>query len=210
MNDIKQGSDEWFAARLGKATASKIADILATIKSGESASRRNYRVELVCERLTGVRGETYTNPHMIRGTELEPLARALYESKMNVFVDEIGFVDHPTIPMSGASPDGLVGNDGLIEIKAPTAANHLDTILSGSAPSKYISQMQWQMACTGRAWCDFVSFNAEMPSELQLFIKRVPRDDEFIASTEKAVSEFLAEVASTVETLKELQHGNTI
>lgn len=210
MTNIKQGSDEWFAARLGKATASKISDILATIKSGESASRRNYRVELACERLTGSRDETFSNPHMVRGTELEPVARAYYERDKDVFVEEIGFVNHPTILMSGASPDGLVGNDGLIEIKCPTKANHIDTILSRSAPSKYISQMQWQMACTGRAWCDYVSFNAEMPDGLQLYVKRVIRDDDYIASTEVAVSEFLEEVSSTVTQLKELQNGNTI
>ena len=203
---IIQGSPEWFAIRLGKATASKITDILSTVKSGESAGRKNYRMELVCERLTGLKAEGYTNSHMDRGTALEPIARALYEFKNDVVVDEIGFVIHPDMEMSGASPDGLINEDGLIEIKCPTANNHVDTILSGKSPSKYYAQMQWQMACTNRLWCDFVSYCPEVGDKLALFVTRVPRDDSWIVDTEIAVSKFLNEVSELTQQLKDLEN----
>jgi len=205
--DIKQGSEGWFAQRIGKVTASRVADVLATIKSGESASRKNYRMQLVCERLTGKKEETFTNVHMERGIELEPIARSLYEMKNDSFVTEVGFVEHPKIKMAGASPDGLVGDDGLIEIKCPTVANHIESITGkpvGTVPSKYIPQIQFQLACTSRAWCDFVSFNNELPEHLQLFVKRVYRDDVYIANMEKEVSAFLNEVADTVNELEKL------
>ena len=201
---MEQRTEEWFAQRIGKVTASRVADVLATIKSGESASRRNYRMQLVCERLTGKKEETFTNVHMERGIELEPIARSLYEIKNDSFVTEVGFVEHPTIKMAGASPDGLVGDDGLIEIKCPTVANHIETLTSKSAPTKYIAQMQFQLACTNRAWCDFVSFNNELPEHLQLFVKRVYRDDIYITIMEKEVSAFLNEVANTVNELEKL------
>ena len=205
MTDIIQGTEDWFAARIGKVTASRVADVLATIKTGESASRKNYRMELVCQRLTGQREEGFTNSHMERGIELEPLARAAYEFKTGVTVTEIGFVDHPSIEMSGASPDGLIGLYGLVEIKCPTAANHVETLLSGKAPTKYIAQMQWQMACTGAKWCDFVSYCPALGDNLALFVVRVDRDDEYIAETEKAVELFLIEVADLTTKLKELK-----
>jgi len=202
---MEQGTPEWFNSRLGKVTASRVADVLATIKSGESASRRNYRMQLVCERLTGKKEETFTNAHMERGIELEPIARSLYEMDSGLFVKEIAFVEHPTIKMAGCSPDGLVSEDGLIEIKCPTVANHIETLTSNAAPSKYIAQMQWQMACTGRKWCDFVSFNVELPDHLQLFVKRVERDDEYIANAEKEVIAFLDEVSETVTKLEQIK-----
>lgn len=202
---MEQGSQEWIERRLGRVTASRVADVLATLKTGEAASRRNYRMELVCQRLTGQREEGYTNSHMERGIELEPLARAAYEFKTGVTVTEIGFVDHPSIEMSGASPDGLVGLDGLVEIKCPTAANHVETLLSGKAPTKYIAQMQWQMACTGARWCDFVSYCPTVGDNLALFVVRVERDDEYIAETEKAVKLFLTEVSDLTKQLKELK-----
>ena len=205
MTDIIQGSEDWFAARIGKVTASRVADVLATIKTGESASRKNYRMELVCQRLTGQREEGFTNSHMERGIELEPLARAAYEFKTGVTVTEIGFVDHPSIEMSGASPDGLIGLYGLVEIKCPTAGNHVETLLSGKAPTKYIAQMQWQMACTGARWCDFVSYCPAVGDNLALFVVRVDRDDEYIAETEKAVQLFLTEVSDLTKQLKELK-----
>jgi len=204
---MEQGTPEWFNSRLGKVTASRVADVLATIKSGESASRRNYRMQLVCERLTGKKEETFTNAHMERGIELEPIARSLYEMDSGLFVKEIAFVEHPTIEMAGCSPDGLVSEDGLIEIKCPTVANHIESITGkpvGTVPSKYIPQIQFQLACTGRAWCDFVSFNNELPEHLQLFVKRVYRDDEYIANMEKEVAYFLNEVADTVNELEKL------
>jgi len=204
---MEQGTPEWFNSRLGKVTASRVADVLATIKSGESASRRNYRMQLVCERLTGKKEETFTNAHMERGIELEPIARSLYEMDSGLFVKEIAFVEHPTIEMAGCSPDGLVSEDGLIEIKCPTVANHIESITGkpvGTVPSKYIPQIQFQLACTGRAWCDFVSFNNELPEHLQLFVKRVHRDDEYIANMEKEVTAFLNEVTDTVNELEKL------
>jgi len=202
---IEQGTPEWFASRLGKVTASKVADIVAKTKSGYSTSRANYMAQLVVERLTGVKFETFTNAAMEWGTATEPLARAAYELKKGVMVDETGLVDHPTIALSGASPDGLVGDDGLIEIKCPNTATHLDTLLSGEADKRYLIQQQWQMACTGRKWNDFVSFDPRMPDNLQLFIKRVERDDELIKELEAEVVKFLAEVDEKVEKLKSIK-----
>ena len=203
MDNI-QGTEDWHLSRLGKVTASRVADVLATLKTGEAASRRNYRMELVCQRLTGQREEGYTNSHMERGVELEPIARSLYEFKKGVTVEEVGFIDHPSIEMSGASPDGIVG-DGLIEIKCPTPGNHVEALLSGKAPTKYIPQMQWQMACTGAKWCDFVSYCPLVGDNLALFVVRVERDDSYIAETENVVKLFLTEVADLTKQLKELK-----
>jgi putative phage-type endonuclease len=204
---IIQGSEAWFAARLGRVTASRLADVIAKTKSGESASRGNYRAELVAERLTGKRAEGFSNAAMAWGTAAEPLARAAYEAETGVFVTETGMVDHPAIAMSGASPDGLVGTDGQIEAKCPETKNHIDTILSGKAPAKYIPQMQWQMACTGRAWCDFISFDPRMPADMQLFVVRVMRDDELISTYEAEVVKFLAEVDDTIVKLAQWQQA---
>jgi len=204
---MEQRTEEWFAQRIGKVTASRVADVMATIKSGEAATRKNYRMQLVCERLTNKKEESFTNSHIERGIELEPVARSMYEINNNFFVKEVGFIEHATIPMSGCSPDGLIGDDGLIEIKCPTVANHIESITGlpvGTVPSKYIPQIQWQMACTGRDWCDYVSFNNELPDNLQLFVKRVYRDDEYIANMEKEVIAFLGEVTETVNKLGEL------
>ena len=200
MNE--QRTVEWFADRIGKVTASKVADVLATVKTGESASRANYRWQLVCERLTGLKEETYTNTSMDTGTEREPLARAAYEHLNDVFVTEVGFIQHPSIEMAGASPDGLVGNYGLIEIKCPGQTAHGQTLLTKKAPTKYIPQMQMQMACTGARWCDFVSYNPTFPDNLQLVVIRVERDAEFIANMETEIINFLAEVTETVDQLK--------
>ena len=201
---MEQRSEEWFAARCGKATGSRIADIVAKTKSGYSASRANYMAQLVVERMTEKVAESYSNAAMDWGTEQEPYARAAYEAHSGVLVDEVGMVDHPTVQMSGASPDGLVGEDGLVEIKCPTTATHIETLMDKAVPKKYIDQMQWQMACTGRKWCDFVSFDPRMPQGLQLFVKRVERDDEYIAELESEVAAFLQEVSDKVEKLKSL------
>lgn len=196
-----QGSDEWFAARLGKVTASRVADVLAKTKTGPAASRANYMADLLCERLTGASPPSFMNDAMRWGTEKEPEAREAYEFDQKVFVDQIGFVDHLTIAMSGASPDGLVGDDGLIEIKCPNTATHLDTLESGRPAGKYVTQMQWQMACTGRQWCDFISYDPRLPAPLRLFVVRILRDPEAIASMEAEVSAFLAELDVRIETL---------
>lgn len=199
---IIQGSPEWFAQRSGKATASRIADIIAKTKSGPSASRKNYAAQLVAERLTGTVEQGYTNGAMQWGTEKEPEARAAYAFLHDADVIEAEFIVHPSIADSGASPDGFVGADGLVEIKCPNTATHIETLLGKTVPAKYITQMQWQMSCTGRAWCDFVSFDPRLPDHLALFVRRVPRDDAYIAELEAEVRAFLLEVSATVSALE--------
>jgi len=201
MNNIVQGTEEWFAIRCGKVTASRIADVLATIKSGESAARRNYRTQLVCERLTGKVEESFTNSHMERGTALEPYAREAYELQTGSIVEQVGFIDHPTIKMAGASPDGLVGSNGSIEIKVPTPANHIEYLLGKEPPSKYKPQMTWQMLCAQREWVDFVSYCPEMPAHLQLFVVRYVPDLEYAAMVTQEVIKFEIEVEETINKL---------
>jgi putative phage-type endonuclease len=203
---IEQGTDEWFAIRIGKVTASRVADLLAKTKSGYSASRDNYMAQLVCERLTGQKGESFTNAAMQHGTETEPLARLAYEVSQNVLVDQVGFVPHPTIKMAGASPDGLVGDNGLLEIKCPNTATHIETLLSETVPTKYYTQMQFQMACTEREWCDFVSFDNRLPIELQLFVKRVSRDDMYIRLMEAEIVQFIAELDDKINKLMKVKN----
>ena len=198
----EQGTPEWKAERAGKATASKIADIVAKTKSGPAASRANYLAQLVAERLTGQPSEGFTNAAMQHGTATEPEARDAYAFATDADVQQVGFVPHPTIEWSGASPDGLVGDDGLIEIKCPNTATHIETLRGGTIDRKYLLQMQWQMACTGRKWCDFASFDPRMPVHMQLHVRRVERDDVLIASLEKDVSDFLVEVSLKVKDLE--------
>lgn len=204
MNDIVQGSPEWFAIRCGKVTASRVADVVAKTKSGPSTSRVNYMAELIAERLTGQPAERFSNAAMAWGTEKEPEARSTYEFYNGVTVNQVGFVVHPKIEASGASPDGLVGDDGLVEIKCPNTATHLDTLLGQTVPSKYVSQIQWQLACTGRAHCDFVSYDPRLPEAMRLFIKRMPRDDQRIAELETEVSGFLREIEAKISELNGL------
>ncbi len=199
---MEQRSPEWFAARLGKVTASRVADLMATTKTGFAASRANYMAELICERLTGQPTEKYSNAAMQWGTETEPQARAAYSFMRDVEVVETGFVLHPTIADLGASPDGLVLDDGLVEIKCPSTATHIETLLSETIPAKYVTQMQVQMACTGRAWCEFVSFDPRLPADLQLWSKIVRRDDKAIQEIEVKTQEFLAELAANFEALR--------
>lgn len=201
---MQQGTTEWFMARLGKVTASRVSDIIAKTKSGYSTSRQNYLAQLVVERLTQKQTETYTNAAMQWGTDTEPLARAAYEIANDLMVDEVGFVDHPSIAMAGASPDGLVGTDGLVEIKCPNTATHIETLLNDTIKSEYKTQMQWQMACTGRLWTDFVSFDPRMPSKHQMKVIRVNRDDATIKMLEDEVSKFLLEVTKTVQRIETL------
>ena len=205
---IEQGSPEWFAQRLGKVTASRVADVIAKTKTGYSTSRDNYMAQLVCERMTNTVAESFTNTAMQWGTETEPLARAAYEAHADVLVDEVAMITHPTIEQAGASPDGLVGDIGMLEIKCPNTATHIDTLLTQTVPGKYITQMQWQMACTGRKWCDFVSFDPRMSDGLQLFVKRVNRDDAYIQMLEKEVIQFLTELDGKIKKLNELKETN--
>ena len=199
---IIQGSPEWHAARLGKITASRVVDVMARTKAGWGASRANYAAELIAERLTGNSAPSFTNDAMRWGTDTEPYAREAYARKFGVDVYEIGFVDHPEVAMSGASPDGLVGDDGLIEIKCPNTATHLDTLLSGNVPGKYLTQMQFQMACTGRSWNDYVSFDPRLPLNMQLFVQRVPRDVGLILELETEVSAFHDEIEAKLSDLR--------
>ena len=198
---FEQGSPEWFAARLGKVTASRVADVLAKIKEGESASRKNYKADLVAERLTKQKTLGFSSTAMQWGVETEHQARAAYEVTTGDFVEQIAFVDHPAIVNFGCSPDGLVGDDGLIEIKCPNTATHLEYLEADAPPKKYFIQMQAQMSATGRKWCDFVSFDPRLPDGLELLIVRVNRDDKYIEMMEDEVSKFLQEVDNKVESL---------
>jgi putative phage-type endonuclease len=198
---MEQRSEEWFKARLGKVTASRVADVMARTKSGYSTSRANYMAELICERLTGAPAERFTSAAMQWGTDNEPHAKASYAFMQDAAIEDVGFVIHPSIPDLGASPDGLVGTSGLIEVKCPNTATHIETLLGDGIDGKYITQMQVQMACTGREWCDFVSFDPRLPVDMQLFVKRVERDNARIAEIEDEVSAFLGEIAKKMDAL---------
>lgn len=202
---MEQRSEEWFAARCGKVTASRVADIIARTKTGPSASRENYLAQLVCERMTGKPAESYSNAAMAWGTEQEPFARAAYESAKDVLVEEVGFVPHPSFSEAGASPDGLVGEFGLVEIKCPNTATHIQTLLEQKVPEKYITQMQWQMACTQRHWCDYVSFDPRMAEGLQLFIKRIEFDPVFVGKLDKEIINFLLDLEDKIIQLNKLK-----
>ena len=200
---MEQRSEKWFAARLGKVTASKVSDVVAKTKSGYGASRATYMSQLLVERLTGTRTEFYANAAMQWGTDTEPQARAAYEFITNNSVIEEGFIPHPTIEMSGASPDGLVNDDGMLEIKCPNTSTHVQTLLNEKIPKKYVDQMQWQMACAEREWCDFVSFDPRMPEGNDFFCTRLKRDDKRIADLESEVTDFLDELSTQIVKLNE-------
>ena len=200
---MEQRTDEWFAARIGKVTASRVADVIAKTKSGYGAGRANYLADLVVERLTGQKAQGFSNAAMEWGTQTEPQARAAYSAKTGILVEEVGFIDHPTVAMSGASPDGFA-EEGLIEVKCPNTSTMLEYILDGKPPQKYVTQMQWQMACTDRPWCDFVSFDPRLPERLQLLVVRVPRDDDYIAMLETEVKKFLAELDDNLNKLEKV------
>jgi len=200
---MEQRTEEWFAARCGKVTASRVADIIAKTKTGASASRDNYLAQLVCERMTNKPAESYSNAAMQWGTDTEPFARAAYEARMDLLVTEVGFIDHPWITMSGASPDGLAA-EGMVEIKCPNTATHIDTLLSRTVPAKYITQMMWQMACADRPWADFVSFDPRLPERHQLFIKRINYDPEMVNLLENSVIQFLGDVDLKIQQLESL------
>jgi putative phage-type endonuclease len=202
--DIEQGSDAWKRLRLGKVTASRVADIVAKTKSGPSASRANYLAQLITERLTGVPAESYTNAAMQHGVDTEPEARAAYSFYQGVTVEQVSFVPHPTIDQAGCSPDGLVNEDGLIEIKCPNSATHLETLLGQAVPAKYETQIQFQLACTGRKWADFVSYDPRMPEAMRLFVKRVERDDKRIKELETEIAGFLLEMAVKLSELNSI------
>ena len=198
---MEQRTDSWFAARAGKVTASAIYKVMARTKTGWGADRANYMAQLVSERLTGRPADSFSNSAMQWGIDTEPQARAMYELETGQGVVECGFFDHPEIAMSGASPDGLIGEKGLIEIKCPNTATHIATLRGAEIEGKYIKQMQWQMACTGTDWCDFVSFDPRLPDEMQMHVRRIERDDEMLREIGEHVTEFLAEVDATIADL---------
>jgi putative phage-type endonuclease len=200
---MEQRSDEWFSARLGCVTASRAADVMAKTKTGYSASREAYMAQLITERLTNTRADGFSSPAMQWGTDTEPQARMAYEFMTGETVEETGFVLHPSIQGFGASPDGLVGSDGLIEIKCPNSATHIDTLLSEKVPAKYITQMQVQMMCTGREWCDFVSFDPRLPGDMVFWSKRVWADPERQQDIETEVRKFLIELEDKLQKLKD-------
>lgn len=202
---IEQGTQEWLQMRLGKLTASRMADAKA---KKDTAAYRNYVAQLVAERLTGQIGESFTNAAMAWGTEHEPLARAEYEIRFDAEVREIAFVDHPKIQWCGASPDGLVGDDGLVEIKCPSTATHIDYLLGQKPPAKYVPQMALQLLCTGRKWCEFVSYDPRMPEEHRLFMVRYTPEPAYLETIDKEARAFLAEVAETIERLNEIHYNH--
>lgn len=209
MDDIAQGSEEWKQLRLGKVTASRVADVIAKTQKGYSASRANYAAQLICERLTGVPAEGFTNDAMRWGTDTEPQARSAYEFYKDVDVRQVSFVPHPSIADAGCSPDGLVGDDGLVEIKCPNTATHIETLVGKAVPQKYTTQIQFQLACTGRQWCDFVSFDPRMPEAMQFFCVRVHRVPEIIEGLEQEVITFLNEVRAKIATLRNIYDPDT-
>lgn len=199
----EQHSAEWFDVRCGRVTASRIANVMARLKNGSSSTRRDaYKMELLTEALTGVPVEHYVSPAMDWGITNEPVARAQYEMTTNAEVERIGFCFHPRLKRSGASPDGLVGDVGLVEIKCPTTATHLQYVLDDVVPEEHEPQMYWQMACAQRDWCDFVSYDPRLPDDFALFIKRLEWNGERIKAIEKEVETFISELNSLCESLK--------
>jgi len=205
---IEQRSDAWHQQRLGRVTASRVADVIAKTKSGYSASRENYMAQIICERITGKVADSFTNAAMLHGVEQEPFARAAYELAKDVIVEEVGFVPHPNILMAGASPDGFVGVNGLVEIKCPNTATMIETLLTKKCPQKYFTQIQFQLACTDRVFCDYVVFDPRMPKHLQLFVTRIERDEDYIAHIEEEIQTFLAEVDEKITQLNLIGNPN--
>lgn len=200
---MEQGSPEWFAARLGKVTASRVADVMARTKTGYGAGRKNYMMELLCQRLTGTREEGYVNAAMQRGTDMEPIARGRYEIENDVLVMETGLIDHPEIVGFAASPDGLVNEDGQIEIKCPNTAQHVEFLRTGEIEGKYQTQMTAQMLCTGRKWCDFVSFDDRLPEALQYKCVRFHFDAKEAGAMITEITKFLSELDGLMLELQE-------
>lgn len=198
---VEQGSELWHELRLGHVTASNVADVMAKGKSGEAITRKKYKMRIVAERLTKQRQESYSNAAMEWGVEQEPFARMAYEVKNNSLVDKTGFWPHPTIEWVGVSPDGLVDNDGLVEIKCPNTTTHIDWVFDGKVPAEYVKQIQCQLWVTGRQWCDFISFDPRLPERNQLFVVRCYRNDELIDEMQNEVLIFLDEVQQIVERL---------
>lgn len=191
---VEQGSEEWLRARAGSLGASEVADALARTKSGWGASRHNLMARLMAEQLRGEPIKGYVSREMEWGTATEPEARAAYTFFFNTEVQTVGLITHPTIEGTHASPDGFVGDDGLIEVKCPNTATHIATLLERKIPARYETQMRWQMICSGRQWCDFCSYDPRMPEHLQLWVKRLGHDETIAVTLQKEVRQFLDEL----------------
>ena len=202
---MEQRTPEWYAARCGKVTASKVHDIVARTKSGYTAGRKNYEAQLIAERLTGEVADSFSSPAMEWGMETEPQAILAYEFVTGLSVQPVGFVDHPDIEMSGASPDGLVGDMGMVEVKCPNTATHLATLLGSKIKAEYISQIRWQLCCTEREWCDFVSFDPRLPAHLQLYRQRIFVEDEDVQDLEGEVKDFIAALEDKIARLENVE-----
>lgn len=202
VHSAPQGTQEWLAARVGRVTASRAKDVLAAIKSGEAAARRDYRVQLVCERLTGQpQDDTFVSDDMRHGTELEPAARTAYEAQTGQWVDQVGFLAHTEL-LAGGSPDGVIGDyEGLLEIKCPRPANHLRYLREFGAPKEHVAQITHLLWLTGAAWLDFVSYCPALPAHLALVVRRVERDEKAIADYDQKVRTFLAEIETELAAL---------
>jgi|SRR5581483_2354819 len=201
--DLHQRTAEWIQMRCGCVTASRLCDVMAKLKKrpDEAAAKTNYRNELIAERLTGRAADHYVSMYMDEGTENEPLARAAYEMALNVEVQQIGLATHPRIEWFAASPDALVNDDGLLEIKCLKTTNHLEIVRTGIVPAEFKWQMLGEMSCAERSWCDFISYDPKLPPGLRLYVKRFDRDEASIAEMEQEVEKFLAEVEAVVTEL---------
>lgn len=193
---------EWMQARIGLLTASRMCDAIAKAKTGWSASRKKYMIELIAEKLTGIPTVSYMSQAMVWGIETEPKARAAYESLKGVTVDKATFATHPVIPNCGASPDGYVLDDGLVEIKCPETRTHIAYLIDRKIDEDYVIQMQWQMACTGRKWVDFCMYDPRLPLSCSLIVTRVFRDDALIKGLEKLAIGFLQEMAQAMQAIE--------
>lgn len=209
--NVEQGTEEWHKARLGKVTASSLYKVLAKTKNGYGIDRQNYLLQLILERVRQEKTDSYTSADMLWGIEQEPFARAAYEAAKEVMVEEVGFIQHPTIEMAGASPDGVVAPNGIIEIKCPSSKTALECWLSNSlVDKKHFAQVQWTMCCTNSQWCDYIVFDPRLPKDAQLFIHRVERDDEWIKQAEKEVIKFLEEVEANIDLFNQVTAGKLI
>jgi len=201
MANDTQRTDDWYQSRLGRVTASRVADVVAKTRSGWGASRATYMGQLISERLTGRQMSSYINQAMQWGIDTEEDAVTAYELFTDNETEPVGFVSHPTIEMSGASPDRIIGSKGLLEVKCPETKTHIDALLGSSIDGKYIKQVQWQLACTGRNWCDWASFDPRMPGNMQLYVERIDRDDKMIAELEREIRVFLSELDTKLDAL---------
>lgn len=208
--EVEQGTPEWLQMRCGMGTGSGIGKAIKRIGKSEknpngtkySADREKYLMEVVCERLTGRATEHYVTDAMLWGIEHEPIAREEYGMARGCDVDPGKFAIHDRMKWFGSSSDGLVGEDGCIEIKCPTSLTHLQWVIDGVVPDEHIDQMKAAMSCYNRQWCDFISYDPRMPKDLRLFVRRLERDEPMIVEMEQEVEKFLAEVDVLLDTIK--------